>query len=268
MNANDPFWSEETAPLETDSSTPEAVKALEATMAETTEAKKPEPARLPDGRVDMNALAAATIKEHEERGAEYYRQQYEALEREFNSVNRYQGLIQRLETDPSLVDALERHIAGEVVKARQSIFDDTDDNDAPAVTPSQNTARDMSPEQIREQARREGAMQAAAQAELKAFLATLREGGVPEYLQHKFTAFTANPNGLTVGDMYAAFLSMEERTAKANPTPKPAPKREGPSAVTVSAIGGSTDRPNSEQNIRQSNNGVRYIENANDPVPR
>jgi len=110
-------------------------------------------------------------------------------------------------------------------------------------------------------------MQAAAQAELKSFLSLLATNGVPEYLQHKFTKFTANPNGLTVGDMYAAFLSMEERMSK-DAVVAPAPKREGPAGVSVSAIGGSTDRPGTEQNIRQSMNGVRYIENANDPVPR
>jgi hypothetical protein len=269
LNANDPFWSEEAEPTQVPSDIPEAVKSAQASLVGSAEQTKPDVKRMADGSVDMNAAAAATIREHEERGAQYYKQQYEMLEREFNSVNRYQGLIQRLESDPNLVDVLERHIAGEVLQARQSIFDDSDDDDAPAVNPSKKTAADMSPQQLREQARREGEMQGAAQAELRAFLAQLQTNGVPEYLQHKFTAFTANPNGLTVGDMYAAFLSMEERVAaKERIAAAPAPKREGPSAVTVSAIGGSTDRPSTEQNIRQSTNGVRYVENANDPVAR
>lgn len=266
MNANDPFWSDEEAPQSSD--LPEAVKAAAA----------PEIKRLADGSVDQNAVVAATIANHEERGAEYYRLQYEALQQQFNSVNRYTGIINRLESDPNLVDVLERSIAGEVLVARgvdnKSLFDDDDDDDAD--TPRASTkrqaprdpAQDMSPEQIREQARREGEMQAAAQMELKGFLGRLATEGVPAYLQDKFVKFTNNPNGLTVGDMYAAFLSMEERsTQNAPPVPPVAPKREGPAAVTVSAIGGSTDRPGTERNISQTQNGVRFINNPNDIVP-
>lgn len=254
MNANEPFWTESDEPQASpDQPAPVAAEPQQAVAA------------------DQNKVMADAIADHEARGAEYYRRQYEMLERQFASVNRYSGIISALERDSSLVDVLEKHIAGEVVTARSvdngSLFDDDEAVGSTERGAPRDPAQGKSLDQIREEARREGEMKAAAQMELKNFMARLATEGVPAYLQDKFTKFVNNPNGLTVGDMYAAFLSMEQRMAKDAPITTE-PKEKGPSGVTVSAVGGSTDRPTTEQNIAQTRSGVRYVTNANEVVPR
>lgn len=235
MNANEPSWmQDEPLPAETPTSAPEP--------------KSKEP--------------AATEEEHEERGARFYKAQLQALQEKYSSAARYQGIIARLEQDSSLVDVLEKHIAGESVEVRQSLFVD-DDDDEPKRRSPKETAEPTQAER-EEAARQRGEMEATRRIELKNFMNVLSTRGVPEYLADKFVAWTNNPSGLTVEDLYAAFESYEKRSsADEKPAPKPVPKEKGPSGLPIAAVGGSTDRPDTKKAIGMRD-GVKFVGNPND----
>lgn len=205
--------------------------------------------------------------DHEARGARYFKEQYEKLNEKYNSVARYTGIISRLETDASLVDVLEKHIAGESIETRNALFSDSYDDDGNDVSKSPvSKTGGLSLAEREEAARRQGEMEATRRIELNNFIKTLATRGVPEYLADKFVAWTNNPSGLTVEDLYAAFHNMENRSIAGEKatTESQDKKQEGPSGLPVAAIGGSTDRPDTKASIGNLD-GVRYVANPNNP---
>jgi hypothetical protein len=204
----------------------------------------------------------APIEDHEARGAEYYREQYEGLRAKYQEATRYQGIIQRLESDPDLLNVLEKHIAGEMVEAR-TIFDDEGTQEE---KPKGRTGKtEVTPDDI-EAARQRGALEEQARSDLKAFTSRLAHEGIPAYMIDKYLAWINNPNGLTAQDMWAAFYSIEERTKKPESKPAVEQKKGGPKGAPIASVSGETDRPDTSKSIRQASNGVRFVANANDIV--
>lgn len=197
----------------------------------------------------------ATEDENEIRGSRYYKQQLDELQAKYSHATRYAGIIDRLENDSSLLDVLQRHIAGEMVEAG-SIFDDDTQQ------PSRNSQPQAKPavDDI-EAARQRGAAEAHMQAELKNMFSELASRGAPEYLMDKFLAFANNPTGLNAWDMWAAFMSKENRE---NPVTAPEEKKQnGPKGLPISAVAGDTDRPDTSKTIKRTSNNTRYVHNPN-----
>lgn len=213
-----------------------------------------------DGETQQETLSDVEQKVEAE-GSAYWKSRFSEAKAEAESVAKYSALIRRMETDPSLVETLERHIAGEAVDQRNGAFyedDQTEGSEAhgsPAVTQyTEDTVR------LAEQRGREIERQ---QQQFAGFMKTLTETGVPDHMVDKFVRMMNDPSGLTLSDMYAATENMVKREAEGQqPAAAAHKKTEGPSGMPLATASGSTDRPDSDL-YKPVMDGFNYIPDAN-----
>jgi hypothetical protein len=203
----------------------------------------------------------------EEEGARYWKTKFEEAKAINDRLGQYDNIIGHLEQSPDLVDILQKHIAGEVVDQTGGMFfDDDDDGYDEFGEPKQPeaTKEPVAPQEDPEQLlRKRIEAEERAKVEMEAFMRNLLETGVPDHVVDEFSQFIANPNGMTIADVYAAYNNLKSR---AKPEETQAPKEDKddskPSAPPIASMSGSTDRPESDL-YKPTMDGHNYIPDAN-----
>lgn len=202
----------------------------------------------------------------------YWRDQYKELDEQARNVLRYKGIINALETNPNLVDVLQRHIAG-AEGDYSTVKDDLDESilgdDEPEGKSqsqgkrSQGTTKEERIEAMKaERARREEAFQA--------YCTKLMEGGAQEHEVDQFVKFAMNPTDLTFDDMYSMFLGRKQKQSEGTSEKPTGEPRRGnsqlpPPSSASGEMGGDSDRPITDPSHRSQTSiaGERFVPDAN-----
>lgn len=205
----------------------------------------------PEGRTKTKVKAKPESEDElDAEGAGYWKEKYQQA-KQYESLSKYQGIIGALESNPDLVDVLERAMAGELDAARYSEFTEDEDS-APTEGQRRPTAADL------KKAEEEGARKALAQQELNAALRTLAEWGIPDHAVDKFMNWANDPQGMTVLDLFNVFQTVEERSGRPVKGKGQSGKTRKQGGTSVAALPGNSDRPSADKYVPAEDAGTYH----------